>query len=41
MKTKNYKFGEAVKALAAEAGLPPYRFTKHDEEKQKKYAKKL
>ena len=37
MKTKNYKFGEAVKALAAEAGLPPYRFTKHDEEKQKRW----
>ena len=37
MKTKNYKFGEAVRALAAEAGLPPYRFTKHDEEKEKRW----
>jgi len=37
MKTKNYKFGEAVRALAADAGLPPYRFTKHDEEKQKRW----
>ena len=37
MKTKNYKFGEAVRTLAAEAGLPPYRFTKQDEEKQKRW----
>ncbi len=37
MKTKNYKFGEAVRALAAEAGLPPYRFTKQDEEKEKRW----
>jgi len=37
MKTKNYKFGEAVRTLAAEAGLPPYRFTKHDEEKEKRW----
>ena len=37
MKTKNYKFGEAVRALASEAGVPPYRFTKQDEEKQKRW----
>ena len=37
MKVKNYKFGEAVRALAAEAGMPPYRFTKYDEEKEKKW----
>ena len=41
MKIKNYKFGEAVRALASEAGMQPYRFTKQDEEKQKRYAKKL
>jgi len=34
MKTKNYKFGEAVRALASDAGMPPYRFTKQDEEKE-------
>ena len=38
MKTKNYKFGEAVRTLAAEAGLPPYRFTKLDEEKEKRWS---
>ena len=37
MKTKNYKFGEAVRALASDAGLQPYRFTKLDEEKEKKW----
>ena len=37
MKTKNYKFGEAVRALAEEAGMQPYRFTKHDEEKQNRW----
>jgi len=36
MKTKNYKFGEAVRALASDAGMPPYRFTKQDEEKEKR-----
>ena len=34
MKTKNYKFGEAVRELASNAGMPPYRFTKRDEERQ-------
>tara|TARA_Y100000590_G_scaffold363378_1_gene421002 strand:+ start:195 stop:1982 length:1788 start_codon:yes stop_codon:yes gene_type:complete len=37
MKTKNYKFGEAVRALAADAGMPAYKFTKHDEEKEKRW----
>ena len=37
MKVKNYKFGEAVRTLAAEAGMPPYRFTKYDEEKEKRW----
>ena len=37
MKTKNYKFGEAVRALASEAGMPPYRFTKQDEERQNRW----
>ena len=37
MKTKNYKFGEAVRALASDAGMRPYRFTKQDEEKEKKW----
>tara|TARA_Y100000590_G_scaffold67278_1_gene72957 strand:+ start:574 stop:2361 length:1788 start_codon:yes stop_codon:yes gene_type:complete len=36
MKTKNYKFGEAVKMLASTAGMQPYRFTKQDEEKERK-----
>ncbi len=35
MKTKNYKFGEAVRALASDAGLEPYRFTKKDEQREK------
>ena len=37
MKTKNYKFGEAVKALAIEAGMQPYRFSKQDEEKENRW----
>ena len=37
MKTKNYKFGEAVRELATDAGIQPYRFTKQDEEKQKRW----
>jgi len=37
MKTKSYKFGEAVRALASEAGMQPYRFTKQDEEKQNRW----
>jgi len=37
MQTKNYKFGEAVRILAADAGMQPYRFTKQDEEKQNRW----
>ena len=37
IKTKNYKFGEAVRTLAVEAGIPLYRFTKQDEEKQNRW----
>ena len=37
MKIKNYKFGEAVRALAHEAGMPPYKFTKQDEDKQNRW----
>jgi len=37
MKTKNYKFGEVVRTLASDAGMPPYRFTKQDEEKEKRW----
>ena len=37
IKTKNYKFGEAVRTLASEAGMQPYRFTKQDEEKQNRW----
>ena len=37
MKTKNYKFGEAVRVLASDAGMKPYRFTKQDEEKQNRW----
>jgi len=37
MKTKNYKFGEAVRTLAADAGMPAFRFTKHDEDKEKRW----
>jgi len=35
MKTKSVGFGEAVKILAAEAGMEPYRFSKFDEKKEK------
>ena len=37
MKTKSYKFGEAVRTLAADAGLPIFRFTKRDEERQNRW----
>ena len=30
MKTQNFKFGEAVRKLASEAGMPIYKFTKFD-----------
>ena len=37
MKTENLKFGEAVKKLALEAGMSVYKFTKYDEEKERKW----
>ena len=37
MKTKNYKFGEAVRTLALDAGMQPFRFTKQDEERQNRW----
>ena len=37
MKIKNYKFGEAVRTLASEAGMQPYRFTKQDEDKHNRW----
>ena len=37
MKTKSIGFGEAVKTLAAEAGMQPYRFSNFDEKKEKKF----
>ena len=37
MKTKSIGFGEAVRSLAAEAGMPPYRFSKLDEKKNLRF----
>ena len=37
IKTKSLTFGESVKALAAEAGMPPYKFTKTDTEKERRF----
>ena len=37
MKTKSLGFGEAVKTLAAEAGMQPYKFSNFDEKKDKKF----
>jgi len=37
MKIKNYKFGEAVRTLATDAGMQPFRFTKQDEEKESRW----
>jgi len=37
MKTKVIGFGEAVKTLAAEAGMQPYRFSNFDEKREKKF----
>ncbi len=39
MKTQSFKFGEAVRQLASEAGMQPYRFSAYDEEKEKRYQK--
>ena len=37
MKTKSLGFGEAVKELAAEAGMPQYKFSTIDTEKEKRF----
>ncbi len=37
MKTKSIGFGEAVKTLAAEAGMQPYRFSNFDKKKDLRY----
>ena len=37
MKTQSLKFGEAVRRLASEAGMQQYRFTKFDQEKERRY----
>ena len=37
MKTKSLGFGEAVKILAAEAGMQPYRFTNFDKKKDHRF----
>ena len=37
IKTQSLKFGEAVRQLASEAGMQPYKFTSFDLEKEKRY----
>jgi DNA primase len=37
IKTKSLGFGEAVKELAIEAGMQPYKFTKMDTEKERRF----
>ena len=37
MKTKSIGFGEAVKILAAEAGMQPYRFSQFDKKKETRF----
>jgi len=37
MKVKNFKFGEAVRILAADAGMQPFKFTAENEEKQNRW----
>jgi len=37
VKTQNFKFGEAVKHLAVQAGMPIYQFTKQDEIRDKEW----
>ena len=39
MKTQSIKFGEAVRQLALQAGMQPYKFSKFDSEKEKRYEK--
>ena len=37
MKTKSVGFGEAVRVLASEAGMQPYRFSNFDQKKEARY----
>ena len=37
MKTKSVGFGEAVRVLASEAGMQPYRFSNFDQQKEARY----
>ena len=37
IKTQSIKFGEAVRQLASQAGMQPYKFTSFDLEKEKRY----
>ena len=37
MKTKSIGFGEAVRALASEAGMQPYRFSNFDQKKDQRF----
>ena len=37
MKTKSIGFGEAVRSLAVEAGMQPYRFSNFDQKKDKRF----
>ena len=37
IKVKNYKFGDAVRELASDAGMQPHRFTKQDDERQDRW----
>ena len=37
MKTQSFKFGEAVRILASQAGMQPYKFSNSDREKEKRY----
>ena len=37
MKTKSVGFGEAVRTLAAEAGMQPYRFSNYDQKKDLRF----
>ena len=39
IKTQSLKFGEAVRQLALEAGMQPFKFTSFDLEKEKRYQK--
>ena len=37
MKTKSIGFGEAVRSLAAEAGMQPFRFSNFDQKKELRF----